>query len=507
MSLTSALSVANSGLTSIDAQFAVLTQNVANVGTPGYAAETGNQQSVTAGGVGMGARAAPATLATDTALQTSLVAQNAATAGLQTTVTALQAIDAALGTPGQGNDLGSLVGDLRDSFSTLMNDPSNQTQQSNVVASASQLASGINSLAHTYTEQRQAAQDDLGSSLTTLNGTLGSIGQINQQIMSLRQEGLSTADLENKRNALVTTLSGLVNIHTTVQANGNLSIVTDSGLVLPTDGSANFSITGGATPPEAYYPGGGLSGIMLNGKDVTSQLTGGQIGADVTLRDTTLPTDQAELDEFANGLANRFSAQGLTLFTDQSGNLPASGSGAGQAGYVGFSSVITVNPAVAANPSLVRDGTNAVPGDPNGASAFTPNPAGGPSGFTALISRVLNYTFTGEAQAGVAQPAMNTQDLGPAGTLNAPFQAAASFTDYAVNLVASQSQQSAAASNDLATATGLQSTLNSKLSSETGVDLNTEMSRMLTLQNAYGANARVISALQAMFNEILQVVQ
>ncbi len=40
---------------------------------------------------------------------------------------------------------------------------------------------------------------------------------------------------------------------------------------------------------------------------MTTQLTGGQLGANLTLRDTTLPTYQAELDEFSQNLASRFS--------------------------------------------------------------------------------------------------------------------------------------------------------------------------------------------------------
>ena len=51
-----------------------------------------------------------------------------------------------------------------------------------------------------------------------------------------------------------------------------------------------------------------LTCVTLNGTDVTSALTGGQIGADIALRDTTLPTAQAQLDEFSYSLANRFAA-------------------------------------------------------------------------------------------------------------------------------------------------------------------------------------------------------
>src|SRR6476469_3361209 len=150
MSLDSALSIATGGLANINAQFALISQNVANAATPGYALEVSNQQAVTADGVGMGVRTRPATLQIDHALQSSVAHQNALVSGGQTTQTALQAIDSVLGTPGAGTDLGSLLANVKNGFTTLLTDPSNQTQQSAVVSAATSLAHGINDLSGAY---------------------------------------------------------------------------------------------------------------------------------------------------------------------------------------------------------------------------------------------------------------------------------------------------------------------------------------------------------------------
>ena len=504
MGLNSALSIAAGGLANINAQFALISQNVANAATPGYTVEISNQQALTADGVGMGVQTGPATLQIDQALQTSVLHQNATVTGLQTTQTSLQAIDSVLGTPGSGSDIGSLLGNLQDSFSTLLTDPGNQTQQSAVVSAATTLAQGINSLSATYATQRQGAQNDLESAVTTLNSTLATIGQLSNEIIALKPTNLSTADLENQRNSAVQTLSQLLPVKTVEQPNGDLSLFTSTGLTLPTrDGATPFSMASSSTPAGSYYPGGGIAGIMLGGTDVTSQMTGGQIGADITLRDTTLPTDQAELDEFAQGLSSRFAGQGLTLFTDPSGNVPAGGGIPAQSGYVGYAGTIQVNAAVAADPSLVRDGTNAVAG-----TGFTPNPSGGPAGFTGLISSVVNYTFGTQVQSGIAQPAMNTSGLGASGTLTAPFDAAGdTLSTFATSLVSAQSQQSAAITSSVTTEQALQTSLNAKVSAVSGVNMDTEVSQMLSLQNAYGANARVIAGVQAMFTQLLQVIQ
>src|SRR4051794_27332052 len=105
MGLDSALSIATSGLANINARYATIAQNVANANTPGYLREVSTQQAVTSDGISMGVRTGKAMLQVDLALQSWSLRQNATVANLETTQTALQAIDATLGTPGSGSDI------------------------------------------------------------------------------------------------------------------------------------------------------------------------------------------------------------------------------------------------------------------------------------------------------------------------------------------------------------------------------------------------------------------
>ncbi len=307
MSLNSALSIATGSLANINSQLALVSQNVANASTPGYAAEIATQQSVTAGGEGLGVRTGLTIRNVDTTLQSELLSQNATVAGLQTQQTALQAIDAAQGTPGQGTDIASLLGNLQDQFSTLLNDPSSAPQQSQVVSAANSLAQGINALSDTYTTQRQTAEDNLVSEVATLNSTLGTIGSLSNQIVTLQasgqQHGRSRESARRRRCQ-------------------SLAIGRREGAAAAEWRSAGrlYRRRGPADPRQQqpvlhhrrecaawlHLSSGSIGGIMLGGTDVTSQLQGGQIGANITLRDSTLPTDQAELDEFAQNLASRF---------------------------------------------------------------------------------------------------------------------------------------------------------------------------------------------------------
>ena len=216
-------------------------------------------------------------------------------------------------------------------------------------------------------------------------------------------------------------------------------------------------------------------------------MTGGKVGAEITLRDTTLPTCQAELDEFSQTLSTQFSAQGLALFTDGSGNVPIPGGNPTQANYVGYSSTIQVNPAVIATPSLVRDGTNT----PNANTTAA-------DGFTGLISSILNATF-----GALATPPATT-GLGASGTLSARFSAPDDLADFATDVVNAESQDSNAASNELTSEQSVQTTLQTQVSKVSGVSIDDQMSMMVTLQNAYTANARIIGAVQAMWDDLTQ---
>jgi flagellar hook-associated protein 1 FlgK len=502
------LSIAMSGLANVNRNLAVLSQNVANANTPGYVAETVQQREVTAGGQPMGVMTGLTVRDVDTALQGQLYAQTAVVGATSMESGALAQVDAVQGTPGSGSDIASLVGKLGDSFSTLLNDPSSTAQQQQVVSQAGALASQINATATVIGTQRQEAQDSVVSDVKELNSDLQQIGAISQQIVQLRATGGSTADLENQRDAVVQDASQVLDLRFIVRPNGDMMVLTTNGLQLPTDGTAPLAMADANIGPGSYYPGGGSPAVTLGGVDVTTSLTSGSLGAALTLRDTTLPTQQATLDEFAQTLASRFSSQGLTLFSDPSGNVPhPAGTVPRQGPYVGFSDTIQVNPAVVANPSLVRDGTNTIVGSAGGAQSFTPNPPGGPAGFSTMISRVLQYALTGDIAPGTAQPAVNLTQMGPPGSLSANYTTTPDLAGFATAVLTANASAASTASSAATTAQDSQTALQQNISKQSGVNIDAELASMVQLQNAYSANARMISTMQTLWSQLIQNTQ
>ena len=73
-------------------------------------------------------------------------------------------------------------------------------------------------------------------------------------------------------------------------------------------------------------------------------------------------------------------------------------------------------------------------------------------------------------------------------------------------MVSAQSQASATVTDQINTEQAVQTTLSSQLTSQDGVSLDAQMSLMIQLQNAYGANAKVMSTVQTMFTALLNTV-
>ncbi|MDR3660924.1 MAG: flagellar hook-associated protein FlgK [Mycobacterium sp.] len=484
MSLASALAIATGGLTNVTSQLAVVSQNVSNANTAGYTREIGQQTALSADGLPLGVLTGPTVRSINTTLQAEAWQQDATVAGMTVTSTALSAIDSALGTPGDDDDLASLTGALNDAFTTLSANPSSSTEQTAVVTAASNLTNAINSLAQAVGTQRQTANDSVIQETSQLNTALASIGTLSTQISSLSNQGTSTAALEDQRDAAMSTVAQLTGASFVAQSDGSVQVILPSGTTLPTDGSADIQLAESQLMPQFA-----ARRVTLDGRDITSQLTGGSIGANLTLRDTTMPTVQAELDEFSHDLATQFSAAGLQLFTDGSATVaPAATTGPVQAGYLGLANKIQVNPAVTADPSLVQQGTGGTTID---ASDQT------------VIDTVLNQAF-GPASAASA-PAPQVRGLGQAGTLSAPFSKPRTLADFASDIVSAESSASSDASASLTTAQAAQTTLNNSVAAVSGVSVDTEMSTMIGLQNAYAASARVITAVQSMWTSLLDI--
>lgn len=399
MDLISSLSIATSGLNAISSEYAITSNNVANSSTSGYVSETATLYSSVVSGQGNGVRVGNTQLNINTALQSSLYTQNAKVAAYTATSNSLAAVSSVQGSTsadsGSTATLADELGNVQTALTSLTSTPQSSAAQSTVISDANSLVDTIHTLASTYTQQRQATQDNISASVSTINTDLTQIGEISQQIVKLKIVGGDTSALENQRLGIMSSLSSEVSVSYTEKSNGDMIVTTDDGTQLPTRPDQTGLDDSSVTLPSSTWPlttedttltssmyysatgvtadgittSGGVPAITLNGKDITSHLTGGTLGANITLRDQTYPQMQAQLDLFSYTLMNRFSSAGMALFTNGTAASTTNASGTvtttdptqatkdAPTGLVGLSSQLSVSTTYTDDPSsLATDG-------------------------------------------------------------------------------------------------------------------------------------------------------
>ncbi|SDC75786.1 flagellar hook-associated protein FlgK [Belnapia rosea] len=508
MSLELALGIARSGLAAVQRNLSQASQNVANAETPGYTRKTVAQQSLVVEELPAGLRSGETQRAVDAALLGRLDQSRGALAATTVREELLQGIEQAHGAAGDGATLGDAVAALANAFTGLRASPADAGQQRAALGAAGTIASRLNEVSAAIGAARQQAQDGILAEVTAANAALRQIASLTIQIKS--GAAGDTAGLEDQRDQAIATLAESIKVQATRKPGGHLLLVARGGIVLPLDPARDVLATGPASvSPDSYHGAGGtLPGVTLGGIDITGQLAGGRLGEYIALRDRTLPRYQAETDLVAVALANRFDQEGLRLFTDSDGaSVPDATLAYAGSTQIGFAGRIRLSAAVSADPSLLRNGTHAVTPTPGGPDGFLPNPPGGPAGFTTLLDRVLNYALGSEAATGNPWPTISSVGLGPDGSLASPFVPAGAIADYASSVTTAQLGDRAAATEAKRQASSLHAALETRFTATSGVDIDAEMAGMVTLQNAYAANARVLGTVQSMWEALLGSVR
>jgi flagellar hook-associated protein 1 FlgK len=392
-----ALDAALSGLSVAQQQINTISANIANASTPGYTDKVLPQTTQIINGQAVGVTSEALTRVVNQTLINDVNQQMSVSGYASVQQSYFSQIQNFQGSPTGGTSLTDQITSLDNTFTQLSQSPNDPTLQSQVLTTAQQTTSQINNFSNLLTGMRSQTESDISANVKTVNNDLNMIAQLNVQITSLDSQGQSTADLKDKRDAAISDVSKYIQISTSTNGN-TVSVLTTSGQILANDAAQTLYFTPSNMLPTSYYPGGGLSGITIGsptGTDIAAQGNlGGQIGGLLNLRDQTLQQYGAQLDEFSQKLASRFQAEGLTLFTDANGNVPANVPAPGAVGYVGFSTLIQVNPAIIANPALIQQGTTG-----------TPQPADS----SEVINRITQYAF-GNFQSQQATGAVNISD-------------------------------------------------------------------------------------------------
>jgi flagellar hook-associated protein 1 FlgK len=220
--------------------------------------------------------------------------------------------------------LGTAIDSFFSSLSTLASNPSNTATRQSVLAAANNLAAAFNSTSNQLSRVSTTLNQQVVGDVSQVNSLTKTIASLNTQITALSPNADAGA-LEDQRQQAIAQLSQLVGLDQISTDNNGITLTTSGGAVL-VSGNQSFALSTTQV--------GGTTHILAGGQDVTSNLTGGDLGGVLEARDQQLPSYQSALDNLAFAVGTQVNQQNA-LGVDGNGNpgaalfsLPAVSSGA-----------------------------------------------------------------------------------------------------------------------------------------------------------------------------------
>ncbi len=485
MSITSALSSALSGLSATSRQAEILSSNVANATTAGYARREVQLSAAILGGTGQGVAVTSVSRDVDRYLLTERRHAQSGDADRSLRSTFLARVEQAIGTPETPGSLGARLAAFDQALIEAQARPDSQARLAGVATTARALAAVFASASTDIQRSRVTADRQIAAEVGALNAALAQVHDLNTQLRAFTGAGHDISALLDNRQQLIDGIAAIVPIREVPREMNQIALFTTGGapLLEGTGAELGFSATGTITP-EMTQALGGLSGLEINGRPIAtsgsaSSILGGRLGALFALRDELAVTAQRKLDAVARDLVERFSASGLDptlasgdpgLFTDDGGAFLAPNE-AGLAGRIRFN--------VAADPSQggalyrLRDGL-AVASE-------------GPPGNAGLL---------GALHQALSDP----RALASAGFTGGT----RSFADLASDLLSDTSALRLGADAETSYSAARLNAL-TDLEDQNGIDTDQEMQMLLVIERNYAANAKVIQTVNDMIDTLIRL--
>ena len=486
MSLTGAIASALSGLTAQSTRSGIVSSNVANATTPGYGLREVELSARVVQSNGMGVDVTGINRIVDNRVIGERRLSEAEAGRTSALADFYKTVETHIGTADDPQSLNGRIAALDTALLTASAQPENDSALGDVAMSASRLVNVLHDVSNTIQNQRQTADGAIATQVQQLNDTMAKIADLNTKIQMNSATKTDTSALMDQRQQLVDSITSIVPVRELQRENGMIGLMTTNGLLLVDGGSAtkmDFTATG-VIAPGMTANNGALSGLTIDGRAVdtaspNSLIAGGSLAAQFQIRDSDGVEAQSRIDAVARDLAERFQDPSLDstrapgdpgLFTDGANAFDP-------ANEVGLSQRIQLNPV--ADPSQGGDATHLR----DGLGATAPGDAG---------NAALLNAWEGALTA--ARP-----------TVSGDFsQGARSFSEL------SSTFSSIIASSRLdaeGSATFAQNQADAMKTTEKqeGVDTDKQMQDLLQIQQAYTANAKVLSTVDQMLQKLLDM--
>jgi flagellar hook-associated protein 1 FlgK len=434
-----------------DQEFATIQNNIGNQNTPGYAA-----QNVTliadafdpSGQLWGGLSTGPLASTRSEFLEQSVRAQTTllGSAGQQSADLApLQTMFDLSSTTGISGSLNSFF----NSFSSLSVNPNDGVARQNVITQAQAVAASFNQAASVLQTTSNNVEQETGNAVSTINQIAADLAAINQHSAS-SPSASSDAGIDAQLHTDLENLSAVANF-TVLRTGGQINVYLggQTPLVL---GVQSFKMSADFSTPQTILRDS-------QGNDFTSQVTGGQLGAQVQENNVTLPGYMSSLNTLAQTFADTVN-NALSQGVDKNGNVPATN-------LFSYNTSADAAYTLSVSPGMTSDQI----------AAALPSAPGGNGNALALAQLSTAFAVNGFTFA---------QAFGNLGQhVGADIATANQNKSEQQNLVTQAQVQRAAVS---------------------GVSLNTEAAKLLQFQQSYQAVAKLVSTLNTITQATLNML-
>jgi flagellar hook-associated protein 1 FlgK len=316
MGLSAALNSSLAGLRVTQSQMEVVSTNIANVDSVGYSRRKLNIVQQLSGSSTTGVRSAGIERQLEAQVQKQLRLETAGAAYTDVKASYAEQLDRLFGQPGQAGSLDSAVNAFTASLQALTANPADYTARSQVLNYASQLSSQLSGMTQDIQRMRSAAESQIGSSIDRVNSLLSQIKAVDTKLFANGQLDASSPGLLDERDRAVNELAGLIDIRTTIEPSGKMTIFTNGGLQLygasavkltfDARGNLNANALFTTNPTNRGVGTIRVSSASGGGVDIIAGglFRSGSIAAEVDIRDKVMVEAQTQLDDLAAALAS-----------------------------------------------------------------------------------------------------------------------------------------------------------------------------------------------------------
>lgn len=444
----------NTALTSLYAQrrgLDVAGQNIANANTEGYTRQRVAMQSQvgsispalwsTTDGVGTGVGVSDVQRLRDDYLENRGRTEHANSAYLTSQSSAYSSIEDTFGEPADTALQGQL-GQMWNTWSDVANNPKDKAARSALLEQSATVADGLNSAHNSLATQFSQNRTQLSAYVDDVNTTATTVAQLNDSIVKANATGITVNELEDRRDLAVMHLSELTGATASKRQNGAMDVFVGNSTLVSEFTTRNLEVSGATRLDDQN-----TTGMTLRWADTkTAVQAGGTMGAIADTMTTIIPQISAALDEVANKLAT-------TVNTAHAAGYSADGS----TGLAFFSGTTAGTIAVAIT-------------DPDKVAT------------SSAAATVDNSVADAMAEVGTSSSGPDADYRSMIGQLGVAAQASTRRNEIQTNVT----EQVDAARE-----------------STSGVNLDEEMTNLLTYQRGYEAASRVLTTVDSMLDQLI----